>query len=149
MPLTFRQESTINRKLLDLYQLRLVDKEKPVIEWPGKRYYLNEPSQSSFVGSIGHMRNPDFAGPQAPNSMGMVILASPGKKDQITLSVSGRFDVTHRVIPEYDEMKIVLCSALSRDVDIETGKKVGADAFLFKPFTEENVNILLDNLTSK
>lgn len=53
-----------------------------------------------------------------------------------------------RLKTEYDEMKIVLCSALSRDVDIETGKKVGADAFLFKPFTEENVNILLDHLTS-
>ena len=129
MPLTFRQESTINRKLLDLYQLRLVDKEKPVIEWPGKRYYLNEPSQSSFVGSIGHMRNPDFAGPQAPNSMGMVILASPGKKDQITLSVSGRFDVTHRVIPEYDEMKKNL------KMDGDTPKVTQAIYGSFKRFT--------------
>ena len=105
MSINFREKSTINRKLLDTLLLRMCDKDEQVIEWPGKRYYETEPSQLSFVGSIGHLPNPEFQGPQPPNSMGMVLLVTPDKHNRIEVEISGRFDITHRVMPELKEMR--------------------------------------------
>ena len=103
--LTFREKSTLNRRLLDLLALRLVDKEAPIIDWPGKRYYHNEPANLSLMGSIGHQPDPDFTGPQPPNAMGMVILVTPDVQGQIHLRLSGQFDVVHRCIPELAIMR--------------------------------------------
>ncbi|MDX9953243.1 MAG: helicase C-terminal domain-containing protein [Anaerolineae bacterium] len=103
--LTFREKSDLNRRLMDILTLRLVDKETPIIEWPGKRYYHDEPANRSLMGSIGHQPDPDFTGPQPPNAMGMVILVTPDDNGTIHLRLSGQFDVTHRCIPELDVMR--------------------------------------------
>lgn len=49
--------------------------------------------------------------------------------------------------PIYDKTHIIICSALSRDVDIEMAKRMGADAFLFKPFRENDLLSLFRKLT--
>lgn len=103
--LTFREKSNLSRRLLDLLSLRLVDKESPVIEWPGKLYYHAEPANLSLMGSIGNLPSPDFDGPQPPNAMGIVILVTPAADGTVGVEISGQFDIVHRCIPELEMMR--------------------------------------------
>lgn len=109
--LSFRDKSTFNRRLLERLALRLTDKENHIIPWPGKRYYHDQPANLSLLGSVGLPPDPNFAGPQPPNSMGMVLLLKPDSNGCITVSVGGQFDINHRAIPELD----VMIQELKRD----------------------------------
>lgn len=102
--LSFRDKSTFNRRLLERLALRLTDKDTDILPWPGKRYYHDLPANLSLLGSVGMPPDPDFAGPQPPNSMGMVLLLRPDDSGRIRLSIAGQFDVSHRAIPELEVM---------------------------------------------
>jgi hypothetical protein len=105
MSLSFQEKSNLNLKLLDEMSLRLVDKQADTLFWPGKVYNRIHPADQSLMGSIGHYPNPDFSGFQAPNAMGMVLLVTPNEKGNVSVSVSGQFDVFHRQIPELSVMR--------------------------------------------
>ena len=72
----------------------------------------------------------------------------------LDISLPGRdgYDVcqTLRAEPRNHDVKIVMMSARSRDIEIEKGLAVGADAYLTKPFSMFSIvetvqNILDDN----
>ncbi|MFS1524059.1 helicase C-terminal domain-containing protein [Microbulbifer sp. 2304DJ12-6] len=100
----FNDKTELNRALLKELRLRLVDKAAPIIDWPGKRYEDKHPADESLMGSIGQMPNPDFTGFQAPNSMGVVLLATPGGDGHLRLVLNGNFDIFHRSIPTFKHM---------------------------------------------
>lgn len=102
--LSFREKSILSRRLLDRLALRLTHKSSDVIPWPGQLYYHEQPANLSLAGSIGMPPDPDFSGPQPPNAMGMVLLLRPDTDGQISLAISGQFDVSHRVIPDLEVM---------------------------------------------
>ena len=108
MTLTFEEENEINRALLKKLQLRLADKPTPILEGSGQIQYLRDPADTALIGSVGPMPDPDFSGPQAPNSMGIVSLVEPESGGEVVIQVSGRFDYTMRRIPEFAEMKEAL-----------------------------------------
>jgi Helicase conserved C-terminal domain len=105
MTLQFSQLTELNRKILQKMRLRLADKTKSVLSWPGKDYQSENPAEMSLLGSVGQAPDPDFQGLQPPNSMGMVVLVSPNDAGRIELSVSGQFDIFHRMIPDYKSMR--------------------------------------------
>jgi hypothetical protein len=105
MGLRFSEKINLNRSILNALRLKLVDKETPILAWPGKTYVNTHPAEQSLMGSVGHLPNPDFTGFQSPNSMGMVLLVEPNKEGLISLDISGRFDLFHLIIPEYDVMR--------------------------------------------
>jgi len=85
------------------YRLKLLDKKASIIPEEGRLTHFHDPANNSLFGSIGELPNPEYGGPQQPNSMGMVLLVTPQNK-QIEMSVSGQFDVVHRYIPDVHEM---------------------------------------------
>jgi hypothetical protein len=105
MALRFSEKTNLNRAILEALRLKLVDKETPVLAWPGKTYENTHPADQSLMGSVGHLPNPDFTGFQAPNSMGMVLLVKPNRDGLISLNLSGQFDLFYRVIPNYTLMR--------------------------------------------
>ena len=138
--LSFREKSDLNRRILDLLALRLIDKESPIIEWPGKRYYHDEPANRSLMGSIGHRPDPDFSGPQPPNAMGMVILVTPDAQGRIHLNLSGQFDITHRCIPELAVMR----QELKRDGEMIKPTQPIVTAYRCMTISFDNVSLELN-----
>lgn len=103
--LSFREKSDLNRQILDLLALKLLDKETDTLDFPGKRYYHEEPTNRSLMGSIGQMPDPNFSGPQPPNAMGIVLLVTPDAEGRVDIDISGQFDINHRCIPELEIMR--------------------------------------------
>jgi Helicase conserved C-terminal domain len=94
-----------NEVFLDLYKQRLTGKPQPILPQDGQLIELNSPASQNLVGSIGPRRNPEYDGPQPPNSIGMVLLVTPSQNHQVACCVSGRFDISHRYIPGIDLMR--------------------------------------------
>lgn len=111
--LTFKEKSRLNDALMALLKQHIVDKPDGPLPPEGKLYDTVDPHSMSLAGSIGKFPDPHFDGPQAPNSMGMVLLVEPDKAGEVKCSVSGQFDIVHRVIPDYSKMM----EALTRDGD--------------------------------
>lgn len=105
MSLSFREKSDLNRRILDLMALRLVDKTERTLPEEGQSYVHDHPADQSLMGSIGQAPNPDYTGFQAPNSMGLVLLVKPDKTGNIRINLSGQCDVFHRTIPTLQAMR--------------------------------------------
>ena len=106
--LSFVEKTKLNEAILARLRMRLLDKEEPIIGPPGKTYTQRDPTNESLIGSVGPQPDDNFDGYQPPNSMGMVLLVTPGdigSGNEITLSLSGRIDVVHRYIPDIVEMR--------------------------------------------
>lgn len=93
MAITYLDEMNITDAFLREMKSRLSDKEGDILPEAGKYYDTIEPHRSSLIGCIGALPDPDYNGPQAPNSVGMVLLVSPDSEGQFICKVSGRFDV--------------------------------------------------------
>jgi len=109
MDLSFTEKSKLNRTILKDFRLRLVDKPTLILDDYGVIYDHSDPSNESLLGSIGQHPDPTFDAYQPPNAMGMVLLVTPygdSKENQeVSLILSGQFDISHRYIPDIDVMK--------------------------------------------
>lgn len=103
--LKFVEKTKLNEAILGQLRMRLLDKDTSVIEPAGKVYIQRDPTDESLLGSVGQQPDDDFDGYQPPNSMGMVLLVTPGEAGEITLSLRGQVDVVHRCIPDIAEMR--------------------------------------------
>lgn len=104
MALTYREKMGLTTAFLKEMRLRLADKSMNVLPPEGTYYYRQEPHRRALVGCLGPMPSPDFAGPQAPNSMGIVVMVTPDDNGEISCIISGQFDVVHRYIPDVADM---------------------------------------------
>ncbi|MEE4879975.1 helicase-related protein [Pseudomonas alliivorans] len=116
MALNYRQEMGLTAAFLNEMRLRLSDKDTDVLPPDGKLYEGIEPSRLSLVGCLGAAPDPDYTGPQPPNSIGIVLLVSPDAQGKIACELSGQFDVVHRYIPDlrYMEKNLILDSGYPR-----------------------------------
>ncbi|MCQ4295386.1 DEAD/DEAH box helicase family protein [Pseudomonas stutzeri] len=105
MALKYREEMRLTAAFLKEMRLRLSDKDADVLTPEGKHYDCVEPNRLSLVGCLGPLPDPDYSGPQPPNSVGIVLLVSPGVSDTVKCELSGQFDVVHRYIPDLTSME--------------------------------------------
>jgi hypothetical protein len=103
--LTYPEKTRLNEAILEQLRFRLLDKDGPVIAPEGKMYMRRDPTNESLLGSIGPQPDPDFDFYQPPNSMGVVLLTTPDADGDLTLSLSGQFDLVHRYIPDLDDIR--------------------------------------------
>ncbi|MEX5607930.1 DEAD/DEAH box helicase family protein [Pseudomonas protegens] len=116
MALNYRQEMGLTAAFLEEMRLRLSDKDVDVLPPDGKLYHGVEPSRVSLVGCLGAAPDPEYTGPQPPNSIGIVLLVSPDEGGWIKCELSGQFDVVHRYTPDLRVMEenLALDSGLPR-----------------------------------
>lgn len=116
MALNYREEMGLTVAFLNEMRLRLSDKDTDVLPPDGKLYDGIEPSRLSLVGCLGAAPDPDYNGPQPPNSIGIVLLVSPNAEGKLACELSGQFDVVHRYIPDlrYMEENLILDSGCPR-----------------------------------
>lgn len=138
MALTYREEMGLTAAFLKEMRLRLSDKDVDVLPSDGKLYDGIEPSRLSLVGCLGAAPDPDYTGPQAPNSIGIVLLVSPDETGLIQCELGGQFDVVHRYIPDLRSMvdNLVLESGAPR--------KSQSLPIAFKRYTVSFSGIILD-----
>lgn len=118
--LTYLEEMRFTEHFLRTFRLRLSDKSADVLGPEGKSYIGVEPNRFALVGCLGHQPDPNFSGPQPPNSMGMVLLVTPDVDGAIKCKISGQFDVSHRYIPDTAQMvrELILDSGTPRNSQI-------------------------------
>ncbi|MCD8560225.1 MAG: hypothetical protein LRY75_15725 [Shewanella xiamenensis] len=104
MGISYVDEMKITQAFLEEMKCRLSDKRVDILPETGKYYDTVEPQRTSLIGCVGALPDPNFHGPQAPNSIGMVLLVSPDDSGHIVCKLSGRFDVCHRCIPNIADM---------------------------------------------
>lgn len=103
MALDYKEKMAISQRLLDAMRLRLTGKNQEVL--PPEGVTTNEdPAEISLVGGLAPRPDPDYHREQAPSAMGMVLMVEPDEKGKVVVSVSGRFDLTHRYVPSLRTM---------------------------------------------
>ncbi|WHL27076.1 hypothetical protein QJS63_21210 [Pseudomonas juntendi] len=138
MDLTYRQKMGLTAAFLQEMRLRLSDKNVDVLPPDGKLYDGIEPSRLSLVGCLGPAPDPNYTGPQPPNSIGIVLLVSPDSEGAIKCELGGQFDVVHRYIPDLRSME--------ENLVLEEGspKKGQSLAVAFKRYTVSFTSITLE-----
>lgn len=138
MALNYREEMGLTAAFLNEMRLRLSDKDTDVLPPDGKIYEGIEPSRLSLVGCLGAAPDPDYTGPQPPNSIGIVLLVSPDIQGKIACELRGQFDVVHRYIPDlrYMEENLILDSGYPR--------KAQTLPIVFKRYTVSFSSIMLN-----
>jgi hypothetical protein len=106
--LSYLQKQKINRRMVDLYKLELADKKSDILPEDGVYHLDRHPARNCLIGALGGQQDPEFNGPQAHNNLGVVHLVEADKSGKITLSISGQFDITYRVIPTFEEQNEAL-----------------------------------------
>jgi hypothetical protein len=96
--LTYREKMSISQGLLERIRLRLTGKPQEILPADGA-IYDQDPVEISLVGGLASPPDPTYPREQPPCAMGMVLLVEPDAKGSVSVSVCGRFDVTHRYIP--------------------------------------------------
>lgn len=104
MALNYHEKMGLTSFFLKEMRLRLSDKDVDVLPLEGKHYDNIEPNRLSLVGCLGSRPAPDYSGPQAPSSIGIVLMVSPDSKNTLECQLSGQFDVVHRYIPDLASM---------------------------------------------
>lgn len=105
MALSYPEQMRLTETFLNEMRLRLSDKTSSMLPPEGKHYDGIEPSRLSLVGCLGPRPDPLYAGPQPPNSIGIVLLVTPNAEGRVECSLSGQFDVVHRYIPDIKAMQ--------------------------------------------
>lgn len=103
MALTYKEKMGISQRLLEAMRLRLSGKQAVRLPPEGVITY-EDPAEISLVGGLAPRPDPDYHREQAPSAMGMVLMVEPNAQGQVTISLQGRFDVTHRYIPSLQTM---------------------------------------------
>lgn len=138
MALNYREETALTAAFLTEMRLRLSDKNVDVLPVDGKLYDGIEPSRLSLVGCLGAAPDPDYTGPQPPNSIGIVLLVSPDDNGLIQCELSGQFDVVHRYIPDLQSVQVNLV------LDSGSPRKGQTLPMAFKRYTVSFSSITLD-----
>lgn len=138
MALNYREEMGLTAAFLKEMRLRLSDKDVDVLPVDGKLYDGIDPSRMSLVGCLGAASDPEYTGPQPPNSIGIVLLVSPDVEGQIRCELSGQFDVAHRYIPDLKSMEANLV------LDAGEPRKGQILPLAFKRYTFSFASIFLD-----
>jgi hypothetical protein len=81
----FEQKSHLNPRLLEALSLRCKGKPSDILPWPSQMYYRNHTADDSLIGSVGHLPDSTYAGFQAPNSMGIVLLVTPDQEGNVVV----------------------------------------------------------------
>lgn len=108
MELSYLGKMRLTDAFLAEYRLRLTDKPVDRLPPEGMHYDTTEPSRKCLVGCLGPLPSPDYHGPQAPNALGMVLMATANDNGKLRLTVAGQFDVVHRYIPSIAHMEKAL-----------------------------------------
>jgi DNA-binding response OmpR family regulator len=91
----------------------------------------------------------------APNGVEGLVKAREEKPDLIVLDVMlpglDGFEVCHRLRaePESAALPILMLSAKAREVDIDTGRRMGADIYLTKPLDLSALVVQVDTLLNE
>ncbi len=101
--LTYRDKMAISKRLLELMRMRLTGKSTVVLP-PEGQVYDQDPAEISLVGGLAQLPDPDYPREQPPSAMGMVLMVEPDQSGKVVVSLSGRFDVTHRYVPSLETM---------------------------------------------
>lgn len=101
--LTYRDKMAISERLLVLMRMRLTGKSEVVLP-PEGDVYDQDPADISLVGGLAPLPDPDYPREQPPSAMGMVLMVEPDPSGKVVVSLSGRFDVTHRYVPSLETM---------------------------------------------
>jgi hypothetical protein len=103
MALTYLEKMQVSQRLLDAMRLRLAGKKNSILP-PDGVMCTEDPADVSLVGGLAPAPDPDYHREQAPSAMGMVLMVKPDEIGKISFSINGRFDVTHRFIPDLTTM---------------------------------------------
>ena len=104
MGLSYKQKMDLSERLLVLMRLRLTGKEVEILP-PEGQVTAVDPVMISLVGGLAPRPDPEDHREQPPCAMGMVLMIEPDDKGKVALSLKGRFDVTHRHIPDLATMR--------------------------------------------
>jgi len=104
MGLSDLEKNSLTEEFLALFKQRLTGKDQPVLPPSGLQLNTTAPTIQNILGTIANQPNPDFGGTQPPNYIGKVLLVTPDCSGKVTCSLKGRFDVSHRYIPDIDHM---------------------------------------------
>jgi hypothetical protein len=101
---------------------------------------LEDPAEISLVGGLAPRPDPDYHREQAPSAMGMVLMVRPNSQGQVTISLQGRFDVTHRYIPSLQ----IMLSHLQVGADGDKSRQKLPDCYKRFTVTFTEINFTLD-----
>jgi hypothetical protein len=104
MTLTYKEKMGISSRLLDIMRMRLTGKQTFVLPPEGETTD-QDPANISLIGGLAPRPDPDYHREQPPSAMGMVLMVEPNAEGRVEVSLSGRFDVTHRYIPSLQTMR--------------------------------------------
>lgn len=104
MALTYKERMGLSERLLSLIRLRLTGKQVEVLRPEGDTSDT-DPVEISLIGGLAPRPDPDYHREQPPSAMGMVLMVEPEADGRVEVSLSGRFDVTHRYIPTLETMR--------------------------------------------
>jgi len=104
MPLNYRDKMALSERLLALMRLRLTGKRLEVLP-PQGQVSETDPVDTSLIGGLAPRPDPQYHREQPPSAMGMVLMVSPNGQRQVSVTLQGRFDVTHRYIPDLQTMR--------------------------------------------
>jgi hypothetical protein len=102
--LTYQDKMALSRQLLKAMRLRLTGKPAEVLA-PNGLTSDEDPAGISLIGGLAPKPDPNYHREQPPSAMGMVLMVQPDDQGRIEVSLQGRFDVTHRYIPAYQDMR--------------------------------------------
>lgn len=104
MALSYTEKMGLSERLLDVMRLRLRGKRVAVLPSEGVTSDT-DPVDTSLIGGLAPRPDPDYHREQPPSAMGMVLMVEPDSEGKVQVSLSGRFDVTHRCIPTLQTMQ--------------------------------------------
>ena len=133
----YSDEMQLTKHFLSEMRLRISDKDQDILPPEGKYYDGIEPNRLSYVGCLGPLPDPNYSGPQPPNSMGMVLLVSPDPSGKVSCRISGQFDLAHRYIPDLTSMQ--------RDLVFDSGhpRKGQLISMAYRRYTVSFDNVVL------
>jgi hypothetical protein len=139
MALTYKEKMSISQRLLEAMRLRLSGKQTELLPPEGVNS-LEDPAEVSLVGGLAPRPDPDYHREQAPSAMGMVLMVTPNTQGQVTFSLQGRFDVTHRYIPSLQ----IMLSHIQVDVDGDKSRQKLPEYYKRFTVTFSEINFTLD-----
>lgn len=104
MTLNYKDKMVLSQRLLALMRLRLAGKRIEVLS-PQGQLTRTDPADTSLIGGLAPRPDPQYHREQPPSAMGMVLMVSPDENGRVTISLQGRFDITHRYIPDLQTMR--------------------------------------------
>ncbi|MDN7813898.1 helicase C-terminal domain-containing protein [Burkholderia gladioli] len=104
MGLTYKDKMALSERVLALMRLRLAGKRVDILPSQG-HVTETDPVDTSLIGGLAPRPDPAYHREQPPSAMGVVLMVGPDVQGRVAVSLQGRFDVTHRYIPDLQTMR--------------------------------------------